>query len=395
MRRRILALVILSAISASTYGRVIVEVVPTTDGPYVPGQRVVLEVFLSQAFGVGDIPIRLLQLDFTDTSPELILDSRFVFDYSAQAACRADAALCGSQHAEFPSLIDAVRLISTVFAGDHEDLGQQIILPRSGAIQVGSVGVTLPSSPGTYQLDVVNADAEDPLNQGAAIHFDFQSPTAWHVGEFEQVGGPYFVSDDSGGAFTVETSRPASGCSSDSACDDGEPCTLDRCNNGICVHFPRFALCDDGDICTVNDRCLNGECVGQPNAGCCHGVADCDDENEMTVDSCVAYVCVHQRMENPSDNTAPTTSDDPVVVDGPPQDPVVDPDNDNAPADEPAGQPVPDDGLDGSEDDQSGTTSSRRGGLCGAIGMVGWSVVFVALALARFSRARKNPNAMV
>ncbi len=48
-----------------------------------------------------------------------------------------------------------------------------------------------------------------------------------------------------------------------SACDDGNPCTQDFCNDqDECDHEPIEAGCSDGDPCTVNDRCQGGACHG-------------------------------------------------------------------------------------------------------------------------------------
>ncbi|MFQ5493742.1 MAG: hypothetical protein ACE5EX_00010 [Phycisphaerae bacterium] len=45
--------------------------------------------------------------------------------------------------------------------------------------------------------------------------------------------------------------------------DDNNTCTIDLCNaDGTVSHFNNPGLCDDGDICTVNDICLNGVCQG-------------------------------------------------------------------------------------------------------------------------------------
>ena len=84
-------------------------------------------------------------------------------------------------------------------------------------------------------------------------------------------------------------------------CDDGNECTIDRCNpvTGACMHrglpgcvrdlcFDVF--CDDGDPCT-DDTCdpETGECIHNPIPGCgpneCDGI-DCDDGNPCTIDTC-------------------------------------------------------------------------------------------------------------
>jgi len=93
-------------------------------------------------------------------------------------------------------------------------------------------------------------------------------------------------------------------------CDDGNPCTDEKCVDGICVHTTvtcpetsgcsvsrcdinlgcvvTDALnCDDGDMCTT-DSCSDGKCVH---------VADviCDsDENQCTDDTCLPYIgCIY------------------------------------------------------------------------------------------------------
>jgi fibro-slime domain-containing protein len=64
-------------------------------------------------------------------------------------------------------------------------------------------------------------------------------------------------------------------------CNDGNICTDDVCNQqtGECDAINHMRLCDDGDICTINDRCINGECIGDP-------AINCDDNNECTSETC-------------------------------------------------------------------------------------------------------------
>ena len=71
-------------------------------------------------------------------------------------------------------------------------------------------------------------------------------------------------------------------------CDDGNPCTVDACREGGgCVHEAASGACEDGDPCTVGDVCHAGLCrSGGPNG--------CDDGNVCTVDTCNSDVgCVH------------------------------------------------------------------------------------------------------
>jgi hypothetical protein len=61
-------------------------------------------------------------------------------------------------------------------------------------------------------------------------------------------------------------------------CEDGNPCTDDRCDGTGCVHENNTAGCDDGNACTHGDSCRGGACEGDRIA--------CDDENPCTDDSC-------------------------------------------------------------------------------------------------------------
>ncbi|MGM0576443.1 MAG: hypothetical protein ACQEXJ_12000 [Myxococcota bacterium] len=73
-------------------------------------------------------------------------------------------------------------------------------------------------------------------------------------------------------------------CQSSADCDDGEPCTDDDCEDGLCFHPP--TECDDGEPCT-DDFCEAG-------AGCATTPADCDDGDPCTDDSCAPGMgCVH------------------------------------------------------------------------------------------------------
>merc|ERR1712056_45069 len=44
------------------------------------------------------------------------------------------------------------------------------------------------------------------------------------------------------------TAAPTPGCTSDSECDDGDSCTLNTCNNGLCVSTPDCASCGKSKV---------------------------------------------------------------------------------------------------------------------------------------------------
>jgi len=86
-------------------------------------------------------------------------------------------------------------------------------------------------------------------------------------------------------------------------CDDNNICTVDSCSTKSgCKVVPQSGICNDGDLCTLNDYCFKMKCIGTPvicnNKSCFDGVCNdtsglcdflpknCDDGNECTHDSC-------------------------------------------------------------------------------------------------------------
>lgn len=78
------------------------------------------------------------------------------------------------------------------------------------------------------------------------------------------------------------------GCSVDSDCDDGNPCTDDVCGAGAaCEATPNTASCDDGNPCTYDDACMAAACVGQAvtcddDAGVCGANRSCNGTSTCT-----------------------------------------------------------------------------------------------------------------
>jgi hypothetical protein len=113
-------------------------------------------------------------------------------------------------------------------------------------------------------------------------------------------------------------------------CDDGNGCTADYCDGGMCVHLPEpdGMSCDDGDFCTAADVCSAGACGGSdttcPGALCdpigaacveCLDASDCDDVNDCTVDECSAGACLHTPLDESCDDGLFCTAAD-ACVDG-------------------------------------------------------------------------------
>ena len=74
-----------------------------------------------------------------------------------------------------------------------------------------------------------------------------------------------------GAEFPYAPERKYTPCDAGKAklCDDGNPCTADKCDgaNGAknCSHaaIGEGSTCDDSDLCTINDVCTSGACVGK------------------------------------------------------------------------------------------------------------------------------------
>ncbi|HEY4121813.1 MAG TPA: hypothetical protein VGM56_28295 [Byssovorax sp.] len=87
-------------------------------------------------------------------------------------------------------------------------------------------------------------------------------------------------------------------CTTAAECDDGVPCTIDACTNGVCAHTPDDAACDDGLSCT-KDTC-------DPTSGCDNSEDDslCDDGIACTADRCDLTIdaCMHEPCDDLCDD---------------------------------------------------------------------------------------------
>ncbi len=72
-------------------------------------------------------------------------------------------------------------------------------------------------------------------------------------------------------------------CTSNSDCNDNDPCTDNICLNGVCSNPQNAGPCDDGDPCTQNDYCKKGTCAG---TGTCTDTVD-DTGPDTSVDASV------------------------------------------------------------------------------------------------------------
>jgi subtilisin-like proprotein convertase family protein len=81
-------------------------------------------------------------------------------------------------------------------------------------------------------------------------------------------------------------------CGEGGAADDGDPATIDYCQDNQCQHVPNpyycgdDSFCEDGNDCTVDQCNADNECVHEEIPGCCTEDSDCDDSDFCTLDSC-------------------------------------------------------------------------------------------------------------
>ena len=110
---------------------------------------------------------------------------------------------------------------------------------------------------------------------------DVEEPDATDAFEPPDVTEAPDVTDDTG----VDVEDPPDTAPPPCDCDDGNPCTVDGCDeDGACVFSEVPLPCEDGDPCTVGDTCGAGAC----QAGAFE--ATCDDGTPCTIDDCTPLV---------------------------------------------------------------------------------------------------------
>jgi len=313
--------------------QVVVTLTPPGPPPYAPASQIPVAVYVRRAQPGQPIFIRLLQFDSQDTDPALTLELpvthtdstapyapyRF-FDFTSTALCAADLTKCGDGYVDwFQGVIFAI-----VWFEGSANASRQLTLPGDASpIYVGSVLVTLPANPGMYRLDLMNAD-EPPPNSGAMLVYGFgMTPDDPRV-DLSPYGGTI-----AGGRLDLLVGSD-NNCASGLPCaGDGNDCTQDICEAGVCQHPPLAqgapcgnrtpqGTCDRGDVCDGAGGCTANYApsgtICRPAVGecdvteyCSGGSADCptnhfeppgtacsDDGDPCTDDLCDgAGVCGH------------------------------------------------------------------------------------------------------
>jgi hypothetical protein len=85
----------------------------------------------------------------------------------------------------------------------------------------------------------------------------------------------------------TQTGFSCSGCVSDAACDDGNPCTTNTCDAGSCVTTNNnLGNCNDGLYCNGSETCVDGTCQSGPDITCDDGIACTTDACNPLTNSC-------------------------------------------------------------------------------------------------------------
>lgn len=175
MSIRMVVLVIALAFAPSAKSEVLVELVPDNPGPYTGGESFTVDVWLHSEVSL-DRAIWVVQLDFSDSDGQLVLDPTFTFDLSSSGAPQDFEV-----HPELPIPWTANRK-------EYACPLCRLQLPEGGSLHIGSEGVNLPNIAGTYRLDVLNA--QDPDETHGAQIVD-GGASLWRAFTGEITGGVY------------------------------------------------------------------------------------------------------------------------------------------------------------------------------------------------------------
>ena len=198
-----LGLLLTLALASVANAAASIDLVPDNTGPYNGGETVMVDVMLNQATeGATNHLLRLVQLDFTDSSAQLA--PSLVWDFSSAPDCTADPAPCIARHFLEDLTGPRGRVVAAAFhncvsAADcvlGPDSNRQWTLKADGsAVKVAELLIVLPTDPGDYLLDVLNTDEADP-NKGGQVSWGFgtkgnEPVTYWRANEGNVSGGTY------------------------------------------------------------------------------------------------------------------------------------------------------------------------------------------------------------
>ena len=147
-------------------------------GVYDPNEVVGFSVLAAQDTG-ADMSIRLMTINFSDSSPELtfIGDNYYVWDFAGAGVTPG-----------LTTPFNAAPNFNITYQSGAPVPGFMFVIPSGSPLQLGFGEVTVPGAAATYQLDVLNATESNP-NFTARIDFDFANPTTWTAFDGTITGG--------------------------------------------------------------------------------------------------------------------------------------------------------------------------------------------------------------
>ena len=171
-----------------------------------------------------------------------------------------------------------VTLLSLPAAGAQRDYLLRWIVPPDPDVAGYRVYVALRSMDYDQGVDI-GPQLPDPQGIASYLYGGLESDTdyyvvmtAYNTGDLESV-------------FSNEIVIQALACDP-TACEDANPCTVDACSGTVCTNDPVLdgTGCDDEDPATVQDACFDGICMGVLPE--CNSDLGCEDGNPCTVDRC-------------------------------------------------------------------------------------------------------------
>ena len=167
-----------------------------------------------------------------------------------------------------------------------------------------ATSVDTDSEPGT-DVQQPGTDVATSVDTGSEPGTDVQQPGT-DVATSVDTGSEPGTDVQQPGMDVVISVDTGSECLSDMQCNDGNPCTIDFCNDDFeCGYVDDLSCecadnsdCNDQNSCT-NNLCVDNSCEFPPNGMCaCQDDVDCQDSDACTDDSCVAGACHNDQRAN-------------------------------------------------------------------------------------------------
>ena len=181
--------------------------------------------------------------------------------------------------------------------------------------QSGNVSITLAQGNGSFGLWVHSSKEDQSCDIGACkaegeeLDFVASAGHLYHVVvEKLAKGGPSNFSLNVTCNSGCKPDCSSNDCGPDGCggscgdCNDGNPCSVNSCEFGLCtaVSIPGCCFadsdCDAGNGCSQG-QCVDGACQFSEIQGCCQESGDCNDDIACTSDNCVDGVCTYEVLE--------------------------------------------------------------------------------------------------